>query len=146
MRDAGTITAVAVSGGVDSLYALASLKEAGENIFALHARMLPPELAPAGYEAMLERLARACASLGVPLSVIDCVEAFAASVIDPFVRAYAGGTTPNPCAHCNVSIKFGLLLDEARRLGAGRIATGHYFRLEHGPARTALFAGQDPLK
>ncbi|SBW04000.1 tRNA-specific 2-thiouridylase MnmA [uncultured delta proteobacterium] len=140
------ITAVAVSGGVDSLYALVSLKERGEAVLALHGRMLPPDLAPAGYEAMLERLAKTCAALDVPLAVIDCVDAFAEAVINPFVRAYAAGTTPNPCAHCNVGIKFGLLLDTARDLGATRLATGHYVRLEQSGNTPALYAGQDASK
>lgn len=148
MSSAGTITAVAVSGGVDSLYALAALKERGENVFALHARMLPAHLAPTGYEDSLVRLEAACGSLGISLSVIDCVDAFADAVIDPFVRAYAAGTTPNPCAHCNAAIKFGLLLDAARSCGAGRLATGHYIRLEHTgeDGRVALYAGEDTAK
>ena len=146
MRVAGTSTAVAVSGGVDSLYALVALKECGENPLALHARMLPPDLTPTGYEAMLERLAEICASLDVPLSIIDCVDAFADAVIYPFVRAYAAGVTPNPCAHCNAAIKFGLLLDQARILGATRLATGHYIRLEQTETGVALYAGQDTTK
>lgn len=146
MREAGTTTAVAVSGGVDSLYALVSLREAGEEVFALHARMLPPEIAPAAYEDSLARLGDACASLGVSLAVIDCADAFAEAVIDPFVRAYAAGTTPNPCAHCNAAVKFGLLLDKARELGAGRLATGHYVRLEQMDGGTALYAGEDAAK
>lgn len=145
-REAGTTTAVAVSGGADSLYALVSLREAGEEVFALHARMLPPELVPATYEDSLARLGRVCASLGVSLSVIDCVGAFADAVIDPFVRAYAAGTTPNPCAHCNAAVKFGLLLDKARELGASRLATGHYVRLEQRDEDTALYAGEDVTK
>ena len=146
MAATGSITAVAVSGGVDSLYALAFLKESGESIFALHARMLPPHLAPATYEDSLARLHAACAALDVPLHVIDCVDDFARAVIDPFVRAYADGTTPNPCAHCNAAVKFGLLLDAARERGANRIATGHYVRLEHTATTTALYAADDTAK
>lgn len=139
------VTAVAVSGGMDSLYAMLRLQEAGENIIALHARMLPPELERPGYEPMLDRLETACSGLGVTLHVIDARDAFAAKVIDPFVRTYAEGKTPNPCAHCNAAIKFGLLLEEAEKLGAHRIATGHYARLETRP-ETALFAGTDAGK
>ena len=144
------LTGVAVSGGVDSLYALASLKEAGTNVFALHARMLPPSLAPAhasgGDEDSLARLRDACAFLGVSLVVVDCVDAFAKAVIDPFVRAYAAGKTPNPCAHCNAAIKFGLLLDKAREHGADHFATGHYIRLERTDSGPALYAGNDTAK
>lgn len=147
MRESESITAVAVSGGVDSLYALVSLREQGEHVIALHARMLPPPLAPAGYGESLARLKDVCFRLGVPLSVIDCVEPFARLVIDPFVRSYAAGMTPNPCAHCNAAVKFGLLLDAADGLGADRIATGHYVRLEHTPSGdAALYAGKDAAK
>lgn len=141
-----TTIAVAVSGGMDSLYALLSLREQGERVFALHAKMLPPELAPPGYGAMLERLDAACAYFGVPLHIVDCAKEFTSLVIEPFIRAYAAGLTPNPCAHCNAAVKFGLLLDAARKFGAARIATGHYIRLEHGPKGTALFAGKDAAK
>lgn len=140
------ITAVAVSGGMDSLYALALLRGQGERVLALHARMLPERLAPQGYEAVLDRLRAACSALGVELAVIDCAAAFTETVIAPFVRAYAAGQTPNPCARCNAAVKFGLLLDAAASLGASRIATGHYARLENTPQGVALYAGDDAAK
>jgi tRNA-specific 2-thiouridylase len=144
------VTAIAVSGGMDSLYAMLSMKEAGERVLALHARMLPPELERPGYEAMLERLGTACERLGIVLHIIDARDAFAEKVINPFVWAYAAGKTPNPCAHCNAAVKFGLLLEEAEKLGATRIATGHYARLETrteaGDEETALLAGLDAGK
>ncbi len=138
--------AVAVSGGADSLYALASLAASGHGVLALHARFLPPDLIPDGYEAMLERLAASCDGLNLPLRVADCASAFTAAVIDPFVRAYAAGLTPNPCATCNATMKFGLLLDEAEKLGALRLATGHYARLEQTADGPALYAGADAAK
>lgn len=131
---------------MDSLYALVSLRERGEKVIALHARMLPGDIAPAGYGAMVDCLREACAAFGVDLAVIDCADAFAERVIATFVRAYAAGLTPNPCAHCNAAIKFGLLLDAARSLGASRIATGHYVRLETTPNGAALYAGDDAAK
>ena len=140
------LTAVAVSGGRDSLYALARLKEQGLSLLALHARMLPADLVPTGYEAMLERLAAACAVLDIPLHVADCTERFAEAVITPFIHAYAGGKTPNPCAVCNARIKFGLLLDIARELGASSLATGHYAHLVALPDGPALFTGGDAAK
>lgn len=141
--------AVAVSGGADSLFALASLAEAGEKVFALHARFLPPELCSPGYGAALERMRASCDRVGVPLHIADCVEAFGAAVIRPFVAAYAAGRTPNPCAHCNAAMKFGLLLETGIALGAKRLATGHYATLRHdaydacGPV---LSAGLDQAK
>lgn len=139
-------TAVAVSGGADSLYALVVLKEKGEPVFALHARLLPDYLLPPGYADMIDRLQTVCETLGAPLHIANCADAFEKNVIAPFVRAYAVGLTPNPCAHCNTAIKFGLLAETARALGASRLVTGHYARLAHTPEGTALFAGADASK
>jgi tRNA-specific 2-thiouridylase len=67
--------------------------------------------------------------LSIPLYVIDLREAFDQHVITPFVEAYRSGVTPNPCTVCNPTVKFGLLLEESRKLGADRLATGHYARV-----------------
>lgn len=143
----GTAIAVAVSGGVDSLYALATLKAQGRNVIALHARLLPRGREPSGYEAMLGRLQAACDFLGVHLHIADCATDFDSLVITPFIEAYAACLTPNPCARCNAAVKFGLFLDIAASLGASRIATGHYARLElAGDGTTALYAGKDRTK
>ena len=115
--------AVAVSGGVDSLYALASLKEAGHEVIALHGRFIPPD---AGKIDPVPGLRALCDKLGVPLHVTATEERFAGEVIAPFVADYLAGKTPNPCARCNMRVKFGLLSDAARELGAQRLATGHY--------------------
>ena len=56
---------------------------------------------------------------------------FEEQVISNFVREYAGGRTPLPCAHCNSDLKFATLLERARGLGADHVATGHYARVEH---------------
>ena len=71
-------------------------------------------------------------------------------MLDPFRDAYRAGRTPNPCVVCNQRMKFGLLLDEARRQGIAfdRFATGHYARTEvdtaHGIHR--LLRGVDTAK
>ena len=120
--------AVAVSGGVDSLCALVMLQQAGHTVLALHGLFLPKaELAPP------PGLEDACAALGVPLHVADLRPAFQREVLAPFAAAYAAGRTPNPCALCNRAIKFGALLDAAQKLGAHKLATGHYARLVSAP-------------
>ncbi|WP_165071562.1 tRNA methyl transferase PRC-barrel domain-containing protein [Desulfovibrio sp. ZJ200] len=124
--------AVAVSGGVDSLCALALLRAAGHDVLALHGLFLPGRSAPAGQRDPLPGLEAACAILNIPLHIIDLRATFHSQVIAPFARAYAAGRTPNPCALCNRAVKFGALLDAAIALGAEKLATGHYARL--GPA------------
>jgi tRNA-specific 2-thiouridylase len=119
--------AVAVSGGVDSLCSLLLLRDQGYRLLALHALLLPQaSSAPAN-------LAKACADLDVPLHVLDMRSAFRAHVLSPFAAAYARGETPNPCALCNRSIKWGSLLDAALELGADMLATGHYAGLQKSP-------------
>ncbi|QJT11426.1 tRNA 2-thiouridine(34) synthase MnmA [Oceanidesulfovibrio marinus] len=135
--------AVAVSGGRDSLLALALLVETygPDNVIAIHGLFIRE-----ADQRLCADLERVCALLSVRLVVADVRDRFEEAVIRPFVAEYAAGRTPNPCALCNREVKFGLLLDEARGHGASHIATGHYARLEHGPERTALFCGADPAK
>ena len=78
--------AVAVSGGTDSFYALASLKEQGKDLLALHAVFLPEYSRPPGYPEMLAALEKTCAALSVPLQVVDLSERFASRIIEPFIR------------------------------------------------------------
>ena len=133
--------AVAVSGGTDSLYALLTLKEQGHDIFALHAHFLAP------CKEREDAIDAMCAALDIPFHAVDLHEEFERCVVDPFMDEYAHGRTPNPCALCNASMKFGALLREAEKLGADQIATGHYAVLEDHPVygRT-LSRGHDVKK
>ncbi len=137
-------TAVAVSGGMDSLLALALLKGQGRDLLAVHGLFLPP--GPQDGE-VLAALERQCRTLDVDFEVLDLRREFQREVVTPFVRAYASGLTPNPCAWCNPRIKFGILLDRVNGLGADRLATGHYVRMaEHGQWGPTLQRGADPVK
>ncbi len=134
-------TAIALSGGADSLMSLLLVRETGARVMGVHARFMDTDDAE-----QRERLRGLCRDLDVPFHLIDLRAEFEDLVIAPFVRAYQRGLTPNPCAACNPAIKFGLLLDRARALGADRLATGHYARVEEGPHGTALFRGADAAK
>ena len=136
-------TAVAVSGGADSLFALLALREAGHDVLALHAHFLAPDAVDADVQ---DRLRHCCKTLGVDLEIVDLHHKFAELVITPFIEHYAQGMTPNPCALCNPRIKFGILRDAARQLGCKGFATGHYVRLLQTPNGPLLCRGNDPRK
>ena len=87
--------------------------------------------------------APSAAELGIPLHRVSFAEQYRARVFDYFLTEYRAGRTPNPDVLCNREIKFGICLDYAARLGAQRFATGHYARLEHGPAGPVLLKARD---
>jgi len=98
------------------------LQEQGCEVLAFHLLLFPEH-------SSFKQAREAAGILGLELNVVDFSRPFDEEVIDFFVRSYAGGITPNPCVVCNPVIKFGLLWDTARVMGAERLATGHYARL-----------------
>ena len=112
--------AVAVSGGVDSLMAAYLLKEKGHSVVGLHFLT--------GYESEHRNIDSIADQLDIPLHIVDLTDAFESKVVRYFLQTYLAGKTPNPCLLCNPTIKFGLLLDQARKKGIDRLATGHYAR------------------
>ena len=133
------LIAVAVSGGVDSLMAAALLKAQDYPVFGIHFLT--------GYEADNRNIAAVTDQLGIPLHVVDLSDAFRTQVIGYFLRTYMRGKTPNPCLVCNPVVKFGVLFEHARRLGAERLATGHYARIVPDAHRQPhLFRGVDRQK
>jgi tRNA-specific 2-thiouridylase len=78
---------------------------------------------------------RVAEHLGIPYYVVNQQERFEKDVVRPFVDEYLHGRTPIPCSLCNNHLKFDALLQTARSIGAGRIATGHYAINEFDPAR-----------
>ncbi len=143
---------VAMSGGVDSSLAAAILKEEGHEVWGVSLRVYDPGRCQEGEgktccSARDIRDARqVAASLGIPFSTWDVRREFAALVIQPFVREYLRGRTPNPCVLCNSRIKFRLLLKKALEMGAEHLATGHYARMERRNGRYLLRRGLDPGK
>lgn len=122
-----------MSGGVDSGYAAYLLREAGFHVVGLTLRLWNSG-AEGGERTCCSlaaaRQARTTAhSLGLPHLVLDASQPFHDTVVRYFIREYAAGRTPNPCAKCNARLRFGLLAQAARALGLKHAATGHYARL-----------------
>jgi tRNA-specific 2-thiouridylase len=143
---------VAMSGGVDSAYAACLLKEQGYKAvgftFDLLPRGLRSESNPkACCSAISMHEARRIADrFSIPHYVINMREEFERYVIRRFVDEYGKGRTPNPCVLCNKHIKFASFLGKARAMGADRVATGHYARLEETSQGLALKKGKDRAK
>ena len=123
---------VAMSGGVDSAASATLLLQAGYEpvgVTMVLNRTADP-LACGGGDEVRDAAALA-QSLGIEHMAVDYTAHFRTSVIDPFVRAYEAGETPNPCILCNRTMKFGRLLALADELGCEKIATGHYARVRY---------------
>jgi len=84
--------------------------------------------------------------IGIELEAVNFAAQYKDRVFAEFLREYAAGRTPNPDVLCNAEIKFRAFLDHAMRLGAERIATGHYARLARGDGACRLLKGADPAK
>src|SRR3954451_18974173 len=141
-------TAVAMSGGVDSAVAL--LRAAPSAIGVTLRLWLDPDgpdsdRACCSPEAVIAAR-ETCHALGVPHVTLDLRDDFRRAVVDPFVRGYARGETPNPCMRCNGAFRFGRLLAFARRAGAEALATGHYARIVEHRGRKLLARAADPGK
>lgn len=139
---------VAMSGGVDSAVALL---KAGSEAVGVTLRLWVDPQAPAAERACcsseaVQAARRTCHRLGLPHVTLDLREEFRRSVVEPFVRAYAGGQTPNPCTRCNGSFRFAELLAFARRAGAAKLATGHYARTVEHKGRVLVARGRDADK
>ena len=84
--------------------------------------------------------------LGIEIEHVNFAADYKDRVFADFLREYAAGRTPNPDVLCNAEIKFKSFLDHAMRLGAEKIATGHYARVREQGGAFELLTGLDPLK
>jgi tRNA-uridine 2-sulfurtransferase len=135
--------AVAMSGGVDSAVALL---RAGRSAVGVTLRLWLDPDGPGSERACCSPDAviaarQTCHALGLPHVTVDLREKFRRTVVTPFIAGYARGETPNPCTRCNGSFRFAELLAFTRRIGASKLATGHYARIVSHRGRLLLARG-----
>lgn len=144
------LTAVAMSGGLDSSVAAWMLARAGRPVVGLSMLLWDQsEVAAHGRccgALDLGDAKRVAQQAGIPHYTLRLDREFREKVVDPFVGDYLAGRTPSPCVRCNTWIKFDLLLERARSFGAERVATGHYARIASGPDGLELHTARDPEK
>lgn len=118
---------IGMSGGVDSTVSTLLLKEQGYEVEGVYMKL---HSKPGYHEVHQARAQKAADFAGVKLHVLDLEERFSEKVFTPFVETYKAGRTPNPCALCNRTMKFGALAQFADEIGADCLATGHYIRTD----------------
>jgi tRNA-specific 2-thiouridylase len=154
----GTPVAVGLSGGVDSSVAAALLKGKGYKVRGITMQIFDGSLelregqkhacyGPGEIED-LEAAESVCKKLNIPLDMIDLRKEYREFVIEHFRSEYLAGKTPNPCIVCNRRLKFGFLIEKAKKVGADFefFATGHYARIVKSGGRFLLQKAKDPSK
>ena len=146
---------VGLSGGVDSSVAAYLLQQQGHEVIALFMRNWNdasvtledecPWIEDSNDALMVAQM------LGIPYQVIDMSELYKERIVDYMFEEYQKGRTPNPDVLCNREVKFDVFMKTALSLGAEKVATGHYARVEstldeNGKEIFHLLAGKDNNK
>lgn len=117
---------VGVSGGVDSSVAAYLLKEQGHDVIGLFMVNWEEQDGTCTAETDYEDVKRVCNKIGIPYFSVNYAKEYYDRVFKYFLEEYKNGRTPNPDVLCNREVKFGPFLEQAKKLGADKIATGHY--------------------
>ena len=139
---------IGMSGGVDSAVSAYLLKKAGYNVTGLFMKNWEDDDDSEYCSSRQDFIDAASAAdvIGIDLEAVNFAKEYKERVFSDFLREYSAGRTPNPDVLCNAEIKFKAFLDEAMRMGADHIATGHYAQVRETENGFELLRGTDPGK
>ncbi len=139
---------VGLSGGVDSAVTAWLLKQQGHEVIGIFMKNWEDDDDSAYCSSNIDFVDAVSVAdvVGIEIEHVNFAAEYKDRVFAEFLREYQAGRTPNPDVLCNAEIKFKAFLDHAMRLGAERIATGHYARVRERAGRFELLKGLDPAK
>jgi tRNA-specific 2-thiouridylase len=140
---------VGLSGGVDSAVSAWLLKQQGFDVVGIFMKTGEEDDDTAYCSSNVDFVDAAAVAdvIGIEIEHVNFAAEYKDRVFAEFLREHQAGRTPNPDVLCNAEIKFKAFLDHALRLGAEKIATGHYARVrETADGRFQLLKGLDPAK
>ncbi len=141
---------VGLSGGVDSAVTAHLLKQQGHEVIGIFMKNWEDDDDSEHCSSNIDFVDAAAVAdvIGIEIEHVNFASEYKDRVFSEFLREYQAGRTPNPDILCNAEIKFKSFLDHAMRLGAEKIATGHYCRVQLNgkTGRHELLKGLDPSK
>ena len=139
---------VGLSGGVDSAVSAHLLKQQGYDVVGIFMKNWEDDDDSDYCSSNIDFVDAAAVAdvIGIEIEHVNFAAEYKDRVFAEFLREYQGGRTPNPDILCNAEIKFKAFLDHAMRLGAEKIATGHYCRVREVNGEFQLLKGLDPNK
>jgi PAS domain S-box-containing protein len=129
---------VGLSGGVDSAVTAWLLKQQGHEVVGIFMKNWEDDDDSEYCSSNIDFVDAAAVAdvIGIEIEHVNFAAEYKDRVFAEFLREYQAGRTPNPDVLCNAEIKFKAFLDHALRLGAEKIATGHYARVrQNAPGR-----------
>lgn len=140
---------VAMSGGVDSSVAALLMKKKGYEVIGAFMKNWSDtknESGECNWKSERRFATKIASMLDIPLITLDYEKQYKKEVVEKMFENYKNGITPNPDIDCNEKIKFPKLIEEATKIGADYIVTGHYARIKKIGKRYELFRGKDETK
>jgi len=139
---------VGLSGGVDSAVSAYLLKQQGYEVIGIFMKNWEDDDDSEYCSSNIDFVDAAAVAdvIGIEIEHVNFAAEYKDRVFAEFLREYQAGRTPNPDILCNAEIKFKAFLDHALRLGAEKIATGHYARVREVDGQFQLLKGLDPSK